>query len=150
MPAVGKSCGTHIWVCFALSRSYAERMKGTPRRRARAMFQRVTSAWCRGITGTNSTGKLRNWIDPQMKLNQSGGLPLHLRNVLSVIKYILTIAAVTLTTGNVTYASHQHSGADCYLKGHRIYVPDGLSYPRQLWTSCGPVGGYLVEHQNRR
>jgi len=72
-----------------------------------------------------------------MKLNQSGGLPLHLRNVLSVIKHILTIAAVTLTTGNVTYASHQHSGAECYLKGHRIYVPDGLSYPRQLWTSWG-------------
>jgi len=71
-----------------------------------------------------------------MKLNQSGGLPLHLRNVVSFIKHILTIAAVTLM-GNVTYASHQHSGPECYLHGHRIYVPDGLSYPRQLWTSWG-------------
>ena len=141
MPAVGKSCGTHIWICFALSRSYADRMKGMPEPRGRwtalstGKFQRVT--WCRGIPGTNSTGKLRDWIDPQMKLNQSGGLPLHLRNVLSVIKHILTIAAVTLATGNVTYASHQHSGAECYLKGHRIYVPDGLSYPRQSWASWG-------------
>jgi hypothetical protein len=72
-----------------------------------------------------------------MKLNQSGGLPLHLRNVLSVIKHILTIAAVTLTTGNLAYASHQHSGAECYLNGHRIYVPDGLNYPRQSWASWG-------------
>ena len=79
----------------------------------------------------------RNWIDPQMKLNQSGGLPLHLRNVPSVIKHILTVAAVTLTTGNLTYASHQHSGAECYHNGHRIYVPDGLNYPRQLWASWG-------------
>ena len=62
---------------------------------------------------------------------------MHLRNVLSVIKHILTIAAVTLTTGNVTYASHQHSGAECYLHGHRIYVPDGLNYPRQSWASWG-------------
>jgi hypothetical protein len=71
------------------------------------------------------------------KLNQSGGLPLHLRNVLSVIKYILTIAAVTLTTGNLAYASHQHSGAECYHNGHRIYVPDGFNYPRQSWASWG-------------
>ncbi len=35
MPAVGKSCGTHIWICFALSRSYADRMKGTPEPRGR-------------------------------------------------------------------------------------------------------------------
>jgi hypothetical protein len=62
---------------------------------------------------------------------------LHLRNVPSVIKHILTVAAVTLTTGNLTYASHQHSGAECYHNGHRIYVPDGLNYPRQLWASWG-------------
>ena len=30
---------------------------------------------------------------------------------MSVIKQILTVAAVTLTTGNLAYASHQHSGA---------------------------------------
>jgi hypothetical protein len=72
-----------------------------------------------------------------MKLNQSGGLPLHLRDVLSVIKQILIIAAVTLTTGNLTYASHQHSGAECYHNGHRIYVPDGFNYPRYAWASWG-------------
>jgi hypothetical protein len=62
---------------------------------------------------------------------------LHLRNVLSVIKHILTIAAVTLATGNLTYASHQHSGPACYHNGHRIYVPDGFNYPRQSWASWG-------------
>src|SRR6516225_1459283 len=36
---------------------------------------------------------------------------------------------VVLTTANRTYAAH--SGAECYLHGHRIYVPDGLNYPRQ-------------------
>jgi hypothetical protein len=72
-----------------------------------------------------------------MKLNQLGGLPLHLRNVLSVIKHILTIAAVTLATGNLAYASHQHSGPECYQNGHRIYVPDGFNYPRQSWASWG-------------
>ena len=67
------------------------------------------------------------------KLNQSGGLPLH--PVRSVIKRILIIAAVTLTTGNLAYASH--SGAECYHNGHRLYVPDGLNYPRQAWASWG-------------
>jgi len=66
-----------------------------------------------------------------------GGLSLHLRNVVSVIKHILTIAAVTLATGNLTYASHQHSGPACYHNGHRIYVPDGFNYPRQSWASWG-------------
>jgi hypothetical protein len=73
----------------------------------------------------------------ERRLNQSGGLPLHLRNVLSVIKHILTIAAVTLTTGNATYASHQHSGPECYHNGQRIYVPDGFNYPRQAWAGWG-------------
>ena len=62
---------------------------------------------------------------------------MHLRNVLSVIKHILTIAAVTLTTGNATYASHQHSGPECYHNGQRIYVPDGFNYPRQAWAGWG-------------
>ena len=62
---------------------------------------------------------------------------MHLRNVLSVIKHILTMAAVTLTTGNVTYASHQHSGPECYHNGQRIYVPDGFNYPRQAWAGWG-------------
>jgi hypothetical protein len=69
------------------------------------------------------------------KLDQPGGLRLHLRTVLSVLKLILIIAAVTLATDNLTYAAH--SGAECYLNGHRIYVPDGLNYPRQAWAGWG-------------
>jgi hypothetical protein len=34
-----------------------------------------------------------------------------------------------------TYAAH--SGAECYLHGHRMYVPDGLNYPRQAWAGWG-------------
>ncbi len=36
---------------------------------------------------------------------------------------------------NQTYAAH--SGAECYLHGHQIYVPDGLNYPRQAWADWG-------------
>jgi len=60
---------------------------------------------------------------------------LHSRNLLAVIELILTIAAVSLTTGESTYASH--SGNECYLNGHRIYVPDGLNYPRHAWAGWG-------------
>jgi hypothetical protein len=60
---------------------------------------------------------------------------LHLANVLPVIKLILIIAAVTFTTGNLACAAH--SGAECYHNGHRIYVPDGLNYPRQEWAGWG-------------
>jgi hypothetical protein len=52
-----------------------------------------------------------------------------------VIKLIVFVAAVILTTANRTYAAH--SGAECYLHGHRIYVPDGLNYPRQAWAGWG-------------
>ena len=55
--------------------------------------------------------------------------------MLSVIKVILIVAAVILTTAKRTYAAH--SGAECYLHGHRIYVPDGLNYPRQAWAGWG-------------
>src|SRR6516165_9271201 len=55
--------------------------------------------------------------------------------LLSVIKVILIVAAVVLTTASRTYAAH--SGAECYLHGHRIYVPDGLNYPRQAWAGWG-------------
>ena len=55
--------------------------------------------------------------------------------MLSVIKVILIVAAVILTTANRTYAAH--SGAECYLHGHRIFVPDGLNYPRQAWAGWG-------------
>jgi hypothetical protein len=30
-----------------------------------------------------------------------------------------------------------HSGAECYLHGRRMYVPDGLNYPRQAWAGWG-------------
>ena len=55
--------------------------------------------------------------------------------MLSVIKGILIVAAITLTTDNLAYASH--SGAECYHNGHRLYVPDGLNYPRQAWAGWG-------------
>ena len=88
---------------------------------------------------------LKNWDWSfflwQLKANQAGGLTLHVANVLPVIKLILMIAAVALTTGNLAYAAQ--SGAECYHNGHRMYVPDGLNYPRQ-------VGEYLVEHQKLR
>jgi hypothetical protein len=60
---------------------------------------------------------------------------LHVANVSSVIKLISIIAAVILTTGKVAYAAH--SGAECYHNGHRMYVPDGLNYPRQAWAGWG-------------
>src|SRR6516164_4622205 len=75
--------------------------------------------------------------DHWMKLNHSGGLPLHLRNVLSVVKYILVSAAVTFTAAHLAHASQQHSGAECYHNGRRLYVPNGLNYPRQAWASWG-------------
>jgi hypothetical protein len=55
--------------------------------------------------------------------------------LLSVNKVILIVAAVVLITANRTYAAH--SGAECYHRGHRIYVPDGLNYPRQAWGGWG-------------
>jgi hypothetical protein len=84
---------------------------------------------------TTSMGKRRNWID---ETSQPGGLPLHLRNVLSLIKHVLAIIAVTLATSNLTYASHQHSGPECYDRnGKQMYVPDGFDYPRQAWAGWG-------------
>jgi hypothetical protein len=62
---------------------------------------------------------------------------LHMRNALTFIKHILTIALVILSTANPSYASHQHASPECYLKGHRIYVPSGFNYPRQAWASWG-------------
>jgi len=58
---------------------------------------------------------------------------------LSIIRYIVPTAAIVLVTGNIADAdpSSQHSGSGCYLKGHRMYVPDGLNYPRQAWASWG-------------
>jgi len=55
--------------------------------------------------------------------------------LLSVVKVIFIVAAVILTTADRTYAAH--SGAECYRHGRRIYVPDGLNYPRQAWAGWG-------------
>ena len=82
---------------------------------------------------------LKNWdwffFLWHLKANQAGGLTLHVANVLPVIKLILMIAAVALTTGNLAYAAQ--SGTECYHNGHRMYVPDGLNYPRQAWAGWG-------------
>jgi hypothetical protein len=53
-------------------------------------------------------------------------------NVLSVVKLIPIFAAVTL---NLAHAAN--SGAECYHNGHRMFVPDGLNYPRQAWAGWG-------------
>ncbi len=60
---------------------------------------------------------------------------MRLCSVLSSIKLIFVIGAVSLMADNQTYAAH--SGAECYLNGHQIYVPDGLNYPRQAWAGWG-------------
>ena len=67
-------------------------------------------------------------------------------NVLSVIKHILTMAAVTLTTGNVTYASHQHSGPEVTTTANEYMFLMVLI----ILVRRGPVGEYLVEHRNRQ
>ena len=67
--------------------------------------------------------------------NQAEGLTLHVANVLSVIRLIFTVAGVSLTTGNLAYATQ--SGAECYHNGHKIYIPDGLNYPRRAWAGWG-------------
>lgn len=76
---------------------------------------------------------VRSWLT--VVVDQARGLTVHVANVSLVIKLILVIAIVTLTTGNLAYAAH--SGAECYHNGHRIYVPDGLNYPRQAWAGWG-------------
>ena len=67
-----------------------------------------------------------------------------MRNALTFIKHILTIALVILGTTNLSYASHQHASPECYLKGHRIYV----RVVSIILVRHGPVGGSLVQHQN--
>ena len=79
------------------------------------------------------------------ELNQSGALPLHLRNVLSVIKHILMIAAVTSTTANLTDAplSIQVPSVTTMVTDYMFLM--GLS----ILVRHGPVGESLVEHQNQ-
>jgi hypothetical protein len=62
-------------------------------------------------------------------------MPLRVCSVLSSINVLLVTAAASLIADNETYAAH--SGAECYLNGHQIYVPDGLNYPRQAWAGWG-------------
>jgi hypothetical protein len=62
-------------------------------------------------------------------------MPLRVCGVLSSIKFILVIGAVSLMADNQTYAAH--SGTECYRNGHQIYVPDGLNYPRHAWAGWG-------------
>jgi hypothetical protein len=62
-------------------------------------------------------------------------MPLRVCTVLSSIKLILVVTAVSFFADKRTHAAH--SGAECYLKGHQIYVPDGLNYPRQAWAGWG-------------
>ena len=53
--------------------------------------------------------------------------------------YFATYAACALVIGSAAAARPftQHSGSECYQNGHRMYVPDGLNYPRQAWASWG-------------
>jgi hypothetical protein len=62
-------------------------------------------------------------------------LPLRFCSVLSAIKLVLIVCAIGLLADSQAYAAH--SGAECHLKGHKIYVPDGLNYPRQAWAGWG-------------
>jgi hypothetical protein len=55
--------------------------------------------------------------------------------LLSVINVILIAVVAILSTANLAYAAH--SGAECYNHGQRIFVPDGLKYPRGQWASWG-------------
>ena len=79
---------------------------------------------------------------------------MHKRNELFFI--ILTIAVVIFSTADPSYAAHQHASPDCYLKGHRIYVPSGFNYPRQAWASWGiscstpKLGGVTVADSGDR
>jgi hypothetical protein len=58
--------------------------------------------------------------------------------MLTIAKQTFAITAVMLTTGLAcAHPSHQHSDAECYLHGHRLYLVDGLNYPRNAWASWG-------------
>jgi len=43
----------------------------------------------------------------------------------------------TGTNGPSEQSDKNLTGAECYLRGHRIYVPSGLDYPREAWASWG-------------
>ena len=55
------------------------------------------------------------------------------------IKYLVNFAVFALLTGSIAAARpfNRHSGSECNLHGYRMYVPDGLNYPRQAWASWG-------------
>jgi hypothetical protein len=58
---------------------------------------------------------------------------------LNVMKCLVATIATALLGGKLADArpSSQHSGSECYLHGHRMYVPIGLNYPQQAWVSWG-------------
>jgi hypothetical protein len=57
---------------------------------------------------------------------------------LTIAKQTFAITALMVTTGLAcANPSHQHSDAECYLHGHRLYLVDGLNYPRNAWASWG-------------
>ena len=54
------------------------------------------------------------------------------------IKCALAIAGLILLTGSLAYSRPYHeSFNDCSLRGHPIYVPAGLNYPRSQWARWG-------------
>ena len=55
------------------------------------------------------------------------------------MKYLWVLATVGMLTTSLAHAlpGHQRSGSECYRNGHRLYVPDGLNYPRSAWASWG-------------
>lgn len=62
-------------------------------------------------------------------------MPLRFWPDLCALRLVLAVGALIFTAGSRTYAAH--SGAECYLNGHQVYVPDGLNYPRQAWAGWG-------------
>jgi len=62
-------------------------------------------------------------------------MPLRVWTFSSFSKLVVVIGALTFVADNQTYAAH--SSAECRLNGHKIYVPDGLNYPRQAWAGWG-------------
>ncbi len=62
----------------------------------------------------------------------------HKENTLNAKIYLATYVACALLTGSAAARPfNQHSGSECYVHSHQMYVPDGLNYPRQAWASWG-------------
>jgi hypothetical protein len=59
--------------------------------------------------------------------------------MLNIVKHAVTVGAIILFTGSAANAdpANRHSGSECYLRGHRMFVPSGLNYPREAWANWG-------------